>query len=254
MQCLLKEMIELIMESSRVNNGARVMQMDKLPQQTKSLRRQRNLNREIYSLHEAKLDKSDHRKLIEDGSPGCGSGNFQVPISNRVGNSGVTNDTVTISDTTTTTTASSSAFPPPPGMIPFFPGCFPSDSITQEFTIGIALDYGYFQELGSNTANALLDMESMMANTRLLYLQQLNVLLNVGKVVIGNFHSPFPLNMSVTDGTCSTNYQLVLDGFADWNANTNDGVPGNEMGLWPSFNHLLAITRNCWTFKYRSPL
>jgi hypothetical protein len=103
---------------------------------------------------------------------------------------------------------------------PFFPGCYPSDIGPNRFLIGLVLDKG-FQGLGKNV---MIEIETLMAPTRMLYLEQLNIALGVGKVVLLDAGDP-PFGCDIPNS--------LLSSVMEWS------ITEQKMGLW----HLLTT---CW--------
>ena len=118
---------------------------------------------------------------------------------------------------------------PNTGIIKFFPGCYPNDTITHTFKMDIAIDYGLYQSItngmigastGQKKTEVTAQVQTMFAVGKLFFLEQLNVLLEINNIFIGNNTSPLPLSRSTYNGTCTS----ALGAFTEtnnWNAEYN---------------------------------
>ncbi len=188
-----------------------------------------------YLIRDIKYDADLFKNENKEGQSYCGV--TTNPSVKETRNPRFTNftSTITTSENSDPVSASES------GYIPFFPQCYNTDVIQREFKIGIATDLGFFQASGASIDKTTLEIESLVASARIVYLAQLNILLKVGKLIIttGANSSSFPLSMSPNSGTCVMDSTSVLSSFGNWNQSNNTSANGNAMGLW----HLLT---NCW--------
>ncbi|KAH9253292.1 hypothetical protein BASA81_008643 [Batrachochytrium salamandrivorans] len=97
---------------------------------------------------------------------------------------------------------------------PFFPDCFKDDAVTQVFKMNVAYDFGLASSFAS-TADALADLDVLFSVGKLIFLQQLNVRLEVNKVILGTANSAIPLNRGKAAGTC-TNALGALPEIVSW--------------------------------------
>jgi hypothetical protein len=79
------------------------------------------------------------------------------------------------------------------GVYEFFPHCYRDDNVLNSFKLSFALDYGVFLKLGSTKA-VIDELENQVALMRLVYMQQLNIRLDILNVFIGKSTSQVPLN------------------------------------------------------------
>jgi hypothetical protein len=124
------------------------------------------------------------------------------------------------------------------GVTPFYPGCYPFDTVSNTIKVSIAVDYGFYQSAaGTNVtpaqglANTLAKIESVVSVARLIYLLQLNIYIQIDKIVIGNASSPTPLNRSNNNGTCSSALGAFSE-FGQWNSQQSAQDPTNLTGVW----------------------
>lgn len=103
--------------------------------------------------------------------------------------------------------------PGPDGMYAFTPGCYPGDEARRRLTIGVALDSGVSDN----------DAELALSNTKLLYLRQFNIILDVDDGIV-SWDNPPP---------CTRDYSQRLSQFGEWS------LSQTSKGLW----HLVT---NCW--------
>lgn len=80
---------------------------------------------------------------------------------------------------------------------PFFPGCYEGDTST--LTITVVLDAS---AVDGNQAAALAKLNSQLSYGKVLFLEQLNIRLEVNKVIFGKNSDPVPLSRS--GNTCTT--------------------------------------------------
>jgi hypothetical protein len=121
-------------------------------------------------------------------------------------------------------------------VIPFYPGCYPSDAITHVLSLNLIFASGQFQSLTSGVTGdnsylesyVLSNLESVWAVGKLLYLQQLNVRLELNDVVFSQPTDPLPFSMSQQEGTCM-NALGALPLLLDWVAVNNPLTP---TGFW----------------------
>jgi hypothetical protein len=73
---------------------------------------------------------------------------------------------------------------------PFFPGCYPDDLMTHVLKITIVMDWS---ASGPNNRAALAALSNEVAFGKSVFIQQLNIRLEVKNVVIGKQGDPFPL-------------------------------------------------------------
>ncbi len=121
---------------------------------------------------------------------------------------------------------------------PFFPNCFSNDQIPRILNIGITTDYSYYQ---LTKDKALSEIALMVAQVRLIFFLQLNVIVTVSDIKLTNqqandadeYNSNFPLSMSLS--TCLKDYSYVLQAFSAWQS-TPSNVAVNILltGCWPT--------------------
>ena len=95
------------------------------------------------------------------------------------------------------------------GVIPFFPNCYPEDSVAHNFHMSVALDYGVYLALAPSGASqqdamsaVLSSLESQYAVGQLVFISQLNIKLILDQVVVGQPSDQPPLSRAPSTGTC----------------------------------------------------
>lgn len=97
---------------------------------------------------------------------------------------------------------------------PFFPGCYSKEGLTQVFKMNVIYDYGLTSSFASES-RALADLDILFSMGKLVFLQQLNIRLEINRVYLGTASSPSPLHMSKSAGTC-LNALAALPKMIDW--------------------------------------
>lgn len=110
--------------------------------------------------------------------------------------------------------------------------CFPNDSVARRFKVGMAADLGYYKKFGSKTDAVLNSFQSLISLSNRIYLDQVNVFLQVGDTVIQTGSGGESWNQ---EPNCGLDISSALGQFRTWR--TNQGDDGN--GLW----HLMT---NCY--------
>jgi len=93
---------------------------------------------------------------------------------------------------------------------PFFPGCFPQDNVARILQISIVSDYSFYLAMESYD-NAMDTIVLMVAQARLVYYAQLNIVLQLTSVTITTSvddNTEFPLNMYGNNCVLDTDYVL----------------------------------------------
>lgn len=115
--------------------------------------------------------------------------------------------------------------------------CFPDDQQTRTFSIGLAIDYPFFVGAGSDVDTAVARAAELIADANLIYLHQLNIVLQIGHIEIRTTADGQDWNSGC--GPTAANPVPIgthLDELRDWTfANRDDAVIGDR-GLW----HLLT--------------
>lgn len=106
-------------------------------------------------------------------------------------------------------------------IVKFYPGCYPNDTITHKFDIDVVIDYGIYRSITDGMTGTYskkiqsvknkIDVE--FSHGKLFFLEQLNVILNINKYIIGKKTDPVPLSRSGQDGTCNN----AMGGFIEIN-------------------------------------
>lgn len=106
-------------------------------------------------------------------------------------------------------------------MVPFVPNCYTDDIIPRQLDIGVVVDYGISE--GKSLSEIKNAVDDVMSVGKIMYKQQLNIVLNVAKLVIGNEKSPLPLSRSNRLGTC-TSATAAFEELNLWNQNNYGNV------------------------------
>ena len=116
------------------------------------------------------------------------------------------------------------------GVIPFFPNCYPSDAVSHDFHMSVALDYGVYLSLAPSGASqqdamntVLSSLESQYAVGQLVFLSQLNIKLILDQVVVGQANDKPPLSRAPSTGTCLNALSAFTEA-TQFIANPNNGL------------------------------
>jgi Metallo-peptidase family M12 len=112
----------------------------------------------------------------------------------------------------------------------FLPDCYQEDNVQWSFKLGIVYEYGLYQKLSAKfgSLNAILqDLEYLFKVGRMMFYNQLNIVILVDKVIVGKQSDPVPLS-----NTC-VNALGAFNQMGSWNTENN---PKNPTG----YNMFLA--------------
>jgi hypothetical protein len=71
-------------------------------------------------------------------------------------------------------------------------GCYPGNTQTHDASVGIAIDYGAYKVLGSNTQNVQTFLSGIFATSNLVYLAQPNINLSLKRIILSSSPSASP--------------------------------------------------------------
>lgn len=124
---------------------------------------------------------------------------------------------------------------------PFFPGCFPRDEATHVLKVNVGVDFGFVQAATAGVVGQAAQLQSIQREiehafsvTKVIYRQQLNVNIDIVRIIVGSKSDVAPFYRSATDGTCIAVNTAAYE-LRDWIVLNKPTDAGHTMLLSPCF-------------------
>lgn len=132
---------------------------------------------------------------------------------------------------------------------PFYPGCYPGDQTQHRFSLGLVIDKSFEDLMGGDRRQIMNEIESILAPTRMLFVEQFNVALGVGKIVYKDFGCDTPNNLLATMMSWAVDTQYEHEEVGLWQLLTNCWPPPGTVGI-AQLGSLCQLGRNVGISTY----